>query len=118
MVIEAIPVLVGDAVRRVRRVVRYIAEEWPIAIRLDEGDRLVGQIVGDVAFAAHGLAIVFKRRIEVFAPMPGREAVVFLEAARVGMVGPLAAVVPFAERAGAIAEGAKNLSESCLVQVK
>ena len=76
------------------------------------------EVVGDVAFAAHGLAVVFERRVEVFAPMAGGEAVVFVEAARVWMIRPLRAVVPFSKSARRVARGLECIGERLLVRVQ
>ena len=78
---------------------------------------MLGEIVGDVTFAADGLAVVFERRIEVFAPMAGGEAVIFLEAARVGMIRPLAAVVPFAKAPGRVTGALESLRDRSLIEV-
>ena len=78
---------------------------------------MVGQVVGDVALAADGLAVVLERRVEVVAPVAGGEAVVFVEAAGVGMVGLLDAVVPLAEGAGGVAGGFERLGDGLLVEV-
>jgi hypothetical protein len=77
-----------------RRVVRDVAEERLGAMFVDEVDCLVGEIVRDVSLAADRFAVVFQRRIVILAPVTGGEAIIVLEAARVGMVWPLAAVVP------------------------
>ena len=79
---------------------------------------MVGEVVGDVALAADELAVVLQRRVEVFAPVAGGEAVVLVEAAGVGVIGLLAAVVPFAERAGGVAGGLERIGDGLLVEVQ
>ena len=104
--------------RRVRRVERQVAEKGPPPVFLDERHRVVGQVVGDEAFAPDQLAVVVKRRIEVAAPVARGEAVVFIEAARVGMIRILAAVVPFAKGAGRVARGLEGVGDGFLVQIQ
>ena len=50
--------------------------------------------------------------------MAGGEAVEFLEAARVRMVGPLAAIVSFAESAGRISGRLEHSGDRALVEVQ
>src|SRR6187399_1186649 len=100
-----------------RRIERQITEEWLLLILLDEGERVVREIVGDVSFAAHGLTVVLERRIEVFAPVAGGKPVVFIEPARVRVVRPLAAVVPFAEGARRVTRRLEGIGNRLLVEV-
>ena len=93
---------VRDLHGRMRRVVGHITEKAIVFVFLDEGHRLVRQIVGDVAFASHNLAVVLEHGIEVVAPMARGESVVFIEAAGVGMIGALGSVMPLAKRARAV----------------
>ena len=98
--------------------------EWEIAekrtrfVRLDERKSVFGEIVGDIALAADELSVVLEWRSEILAPMTGSEAIVFVEAARVGMIRPLAAVVPFAERASGVARGLEALSDGAFTGVQ
>ena len=85
--------------RRVRRVVGYVTEEAIVLVFLDERYRLIRQIVGNIAFTLHNLAVVFEHGIEVVAPMARGESVIFIEAAGVGMIGALRSVMPLAKRA-------------------
>src|SRR5262245_13315332 len=94
-----------------RGVVRNVAEEGLFRVLIYEGERVIGKIICNEPFAANRQAIVFEGRIVVFAPMAGGEAVVFGEAARIGMIRPLAAVVPFAKSAGGIARGLESVRD-------
>ena len=60
---------VGHLHRRVRRVEGQVAEErarrWFCSMNVQ---RVVGEVVGDEALAAHELAVVLQRRVEVLRP--------------------------------------------------
>ena len=77
-----------------------------------------GEVVDDVAVATDFFSVVIQGWAEVVAPMAGGEAVVFVEASVVGMVGRLCAVVPFAERSGGIAGGLEDIGDGGLIQVQ
>src|SRR4051812_34100966 len=79
---------------------------------------MVRQVVGNETFAAHGLAVMLERRIEILAPVAGREAVILLKAARIRMVGPLAAIMPFAEGAGHVSGRLERFGHRSLVEVQ
>src|SRR5437764_1104119 len=95
-----------------------VTEEWALFVLLDEFDRVLGEVINDESFALNEFAVVFERRVEVAAPVAGGESVVLVEAARVGMVRPLAAVVPFAECAGGIMSGFEGVADGGFVEVK
>src|SRR5688572_1901331 len=101
-----------------RRVVRDVAEKWLSLVFIDEGQRVVGEIVGDEAFSAHWLAVAFEGWIEIFAPMTGGEAVVFFKAPGVRMIRPLAAVMPFSKGSGRVACRPKRIGDGFLVEVQ
>src|SRR6185295_4663584 len=92
-----------------RSVERQVTKERTVFVLLDERQRVVGEVVGDVAFAAHGRAVMLEGRLEVFAPMTRSEAVVFVETARVRVIRPLAAVVPF----GRIRSEERRVGKEC-----
>jgi hypothetical protein len=104
----------------VRRVVREITEQGlaGAGVLTQEGDGPVGQIIGDVALALDRLAVVVERRVEVLTPVTGGEAIVLLEAAAVGVVGVLRAVVPLAEAAGGVAGRLERFGDRPLVEVE
>lgn len=81
-------------------------------------DCAVGEIVDDEPAAPDWSAVVFERWIEVFAPVALSEPVELIEAARVRMVGPLAAVVPLAETGGGVARGAESFGDGAFVGVE
>src|SRR5207248_2068149 len=57
-------------------------------------------------------------RAEVVAPVAGGEAVVLGEAAGVGVVGVLAAVVPLAEAGGGVAGGPEGFADGLFAEVE
>ena len=98
-----------------RGVERHIAEERPGRVLLDECHRGVGENVRDEAAGLHGLAVVFKRRVEVVVPVPGTEAEELVEAPAVGVVRVVGSIVPFAEDAGDVAGLLEGLGQSHLI---
>ena len=101
-----------------RGVKRNIAKERASLVGLDELERMVGQIIDDKSLTLHRLAVVIERRVEIGAPMAGGEAVIFVEAAGIGVIGPLGAVMPFAERGGGVPGGFEGVGNRLLVEVK
>src|SRR6185295_9845368 len=99
-----------------RRVERQIAEKRPCLVLLNECHRMVREVVGNETFAAHELAVVFERRVEILAPVAGGEAVIFFKTTRVRMIRPLATVVPFAEGARRVTRRLECLRDGCLVE--
>ncbi len=49
---------------------RQVTEEWPLAIILDEFDRMIGKVIDDKADAANELAVVVNAGTEVKTPWP------------------------------------------------
>src|SRR6185436_19795090 len=93
-IFETRPDVGRDTKWRVRHIERHITEKGTFLVPLDELDGMVGEIVRDKTASANHAPVVLQRRIEIFAPMPGGEAVVFIQAPRIRMIGPLAAVMP------------------------
>ena len=60
---------------------------------------------------------VFQWRVEIFAPMSGSVAKIFIKAAGPWMVRPLAAVVPFTESARGIASDLERIRDDNLVAI-
>ena len=89
-----------------------------LLVVLNELQRVVGEVIDDIAIAANFLTIVIQGRAEVMTPMAGGETVVFVEAAIVGVVGRLCAVVPFAEGAGCVAVGFEDVGNGGLVGIE
>ena len=85
---------------------------------LDELERRVGQNVGDVAQRLHRLTVTLEQRVKILTPMARGEAEILGEAPRVGVIRPLRAVVPFAERAGRVAGGLKDLGNRAFVEIE
>ena len=56
--------------RRMRRIEGNITEEGLLAIFLNEMNRVVNEIIGEVSLALYLLPVVIKRRAEVMPPMP------------------------------------------------
>src|SRR5207247_2450582 len=81
-------------------------------------DRVIGEIVGGEAVAANEVAVVLQRRAEVVAPVARAEAVVIVEAAVVGVIGRLQAVVPFAISCGSIAGRFERLGDRLFVKIE
>src|SRR5205085_2768529 len=111
-------VFVRHAKGRVRCVVGDVAEKGPRLVFLDERQRMIREIIGHEALAAGEPVIVLQWRIEILAPVTGRETVVFLETARVRMVGPLAAIVPFAKGTRRVTGRLEGLGNGALVEVE
>ena len=117
-ILEIVPVFFRCGPRRVRGGKRNVTEKGFRAVAVDEVEGLVGAKIDDVAALADHLAIVLQRWVEVFAPMTGRVPVVFVETAGHGVIGPLAAVVPFAEGARGVTARLKGVGEGFLVGVQ
>ena len=117
-IFEARPVGGGRGPRRVGRGEGHVAEKRFRAMALDEVEGAVGADIDDVAGGADHTAVFLEGRVEVFAPMAGGVAEVFVEAAGLRVVGPLAAVVPFAEGAGGVAGGFEGVGEGFFVEVE
>ncbi len=118
LVFEFLPVGVGHGPRGVRGGERDEGEERAVLVFVDEGEGAVGADVDDVAGGADHAAVVVEGRVEVFAPVAGGVAEVFVEAAGPGVVGPLGAVVPFAEGAGGVAGGLEGVGDGFLREVE
>ena len=63
-VLVPIPIFVRHTERRMRGIERQVTKEGTIGVFIDERDRMIGQIVGDISLAAHQCAVVFQRRVE------------------------------------------------------
>ena len=100
---ELIVESIGNHHGRVRSVVGHIAEEGAFFVRFDKGDGSIGEVIHDVAIAADFLAVVIERWAEVVSPVSRSEAVVFIEAAVVGMIRRLGPIVPFTEGSSDVA---------------
>src|SRR4029450_12909572 len=95
-----------------------VAEEWPGFVFLDEAQCPIGADVDDITFRADHAPVLFEWRVQVFAPVPGRVTKVLVEAARHRMIRPLAAVVPFSERARGITRRLEGIDESFFFEVQ
>src|SRR6187549_523549 len=60
-------------------VLNGIADKRAGMVHLDEGDCVIGQIIGDESLAAYGFPVAFERRVKIFAPMAGGESVILVE---------------------------------------
>lgn len=116
---EAGPVFVGGLHGRVGSGQGEVGEGGAVGfvLRFDELDGGGGEGVGKVAGAVDHFAVVVEQGVEVAAPMTGGEAVVFVEAAGVGMVGGLGAAVPFAEGSSGVTGVAEDFGDELLVGV-
>ena len=115
-VIQPLALILGEVFlrhlsRRVGGVVRQVAEKRLVAVALHEGDRLVGQDVGDIPFRPLRLCAAHELRIEVVVDVPTVEAEKLVEALAEGVVRELGAVVPFAETPGAVAGRPERLRD-------
>ena len=117
-ILEARPVGGGRGPRRVGRGEGHVAEKRFRVMALDKVEGAVGADIDDVAGGADHTAVFLEGRVEVFAPMAGGVTEIFVEATGFGVVGPLAAVVPFAESAGGIAGGSEGVGEGFFVEVE
>ena len=115
---ELLEEAVGNLHRGVRSVERQIAKERAILVPGDELHGVVGQIVGDVAFAADQLAVVIELGVEILSPVSGSETVVFVEAAGVRMIGKLRPVMLLAKSAGGVASRLESLGNGHFIQVQ
>ena len=117
-VFEAGPVRFGGGPGGVGGGEGDVAEEGLVFAAVDEVEGAVGADVNDVAFGADHFAVVFEGGVEVFAPMAGGVAEVFVEATGHGVVGPLGAVVPFAEGAGGVTGGFEGVGEGFFIEIE
>ncbi len=117
-VFEAGPVGLGGGPGGVGGGEGDVAEEGFVFAAVDELEGAVGADIDDVAFGADHFAFVFEGGVEVFAPMAGGVAEVFVEAACHGVVGPLGTVVPFAEGTGGVTGGFEGVGEGFFVEVE
>ncbi len=74
-----------------RRVVGEIAQEGLVFVLLHKLEGMVGEVVDDESLAPDNLAVVLENRAEIVAPVAGREAIILVEAAGVGVVASLLA---------------------------
>jgi len=101
-----------------RRVVGDVAEEGLIAIGFYEVNRVIGEVVDDVSMATDFAAIVVERRTEVVPPVAGGEAVVFIEASVVRMIGGLGSVVPLSKCSSCVAVVFENIGDGGFVGIE
>src|SRR5690242_19672553 len=100
------------------RIERQITEELTILVLGNEIDGVISQVVGDVSFAAHQLAVMVKLRVEILPPVAGGEPIKFVKAACIGMVRKLGTVVPLAKRSRRVTRGFERLRDRHLVEVE
>ncbi len=106
-----------DLHRRMRRVEWQVTEKRLLAAPAHELESVIGQVVGEVALAPDQRPVVVEFSIEILAPVAGREAIIFIKAAGVWVVGELAAVMPLAECTGGVAGLFECLGDGRLIQV-
>jgi len=109
-------VLLGHLVGMVGGVVGQVAEEGSVVVVLDEGECGVGEDVGDVAFGLDRFAVLFDGSVEVVFPGATAEAEEFVEAAVVGVVWAVLAVVPLAEAAGGVSGGGQGVGDGDFIE--
>ena len=97
---------------------RDVAKERPVFVALDEVECPVGAHIDDIALGADHASVFLERRIEVLAPVARRVTKVLVEPAGQRVIRPLAAVVPFAERAGGVAGRFERVGDGCFVDIK
>ena len=103
-----------------RDVVGDIAEKRAIPrhILRHKAHRAIRAFVRQIALAARQVAIVLELRVEIVPPVPRAKSKKFVEPPRIGVVGMLRAIVPFAKGPGGIARGPKHLGHRLLVKVQ
>ena len=95
-----------------------VAEERVRLIFFDELEGLIGAEIDDVPRFSVELSVGLEFRVEVFAPVSGGVAEEVLESACVGVVGPLATVVPFSEDTCGVAHGLEMVCEGGFIEVQ
>ena len=101
-----------------RCTVGEIAEERLIFVLLNELQRVVGEVIDDVAIALNEFAVMVELRAEVVAPVARAKSVVFVEPPVVRMVWRLHSVVPLAERTGGIAGRFEHIGDRALIKIQ
>ncbi len=115
--LEPLPILRRYGKRRVRRRERHEAQEGPALVAFDELECLVGERIDDVPLGLHHDSVVFEWGVEVLPPVAGSVAPEGVEPTRHRVVGPLAAVMPFAEEAGDVAGGLERIGEGFFARI-
>src|SRR5207249_2019261 len=87
-------------------------------VALNKRQRMVREIVRNIAPPARRLAVVIERRIEILAPMARSKTTELVEPARVRMIRPLAAIVPFAKAASGVPGGLEGLRNGPLIRIQ
>ena len=118
-VLESVPPAVGHLHGRMGRVVGEVGEEGLAGsvTLLDECDGPVGKVIDHESLAPDDLSVVIEGRAEVVTPVPGTESVVLVEAASIGMIRILHAIVPLPEGPGGIPRRLEGVGNRRFVQV-
>ena len=74
---KALPEFVGDLHRGMRGIVGYIGKEWPPGIHcpLDEGNRLVREVIDAKTLAPDRTSVPLKERAVIVAPVTTAETI-------------------------------------------